>query len=157
MTEGKGEITMANVTILDNPTAANVKAASPKTPTIISKATVDALIQAQVLKTEMSKACDKAEKEFKKQLVSLFNVMFGVKTEDEIKSIDPEMLKGLFAAGMDNDFVLEPGADFQIALSKSARYPSWKDELIKLTSEAKAAEITQNTPLSYSYKVQKSE
>jgi hypothetical protein len=142
-------------TILSNPTSVTVKSTNVKTPTLITKATVDALIAAQVAKSETEKVSKKAEKEFKTLMVSLFHELFGIKTEDEIKAIDPKLLQDLFVNGMGKDFVFEDGANIQILLSKAGRYPSWKDEFIKATSEAAANLVTINTPEQYSYKVQK--
>lgn len=141
--------------ILSNPTSVTVKSTNVKTPTIITKTVIDTLIAAQIAKSETEKVAKKAEKEFKTQMVSLFHTLFGIKTEDEIKSIDPKLLNDLFTNGMGKDFVFESGADIQILLSKAGRYPSWKDEFIKATSEAAANLVTINTPEQYSYKVQK--
>jgi hypothetical protein len=126
-----------------------------KTKAVITSQMIDALVTAQTAKSEAAKASDKAEKEFDKQLVNLFDNLFGIKTKAEIVKLTPAEIKARFEAGYGKDFKLEKGLNFIIEKSKEGRYPAWKELFIKHTSEAVANQVTQDAPVQYSYKIKK--
>lgn len=131
-------------------------AAKANRPVLITKTLVSALLAAQNAKLAAEKAAYKADLAFKTQMISLFDTLFGIKTLDEIKKIDPATLEVMFVKGFGTEFAMQRGADFEFVLTRAARYVAWKDELIKVTSEAFANKITAATPEQYSYRVRKS-
>ena len=146
---------MVNATFSAIDDVVSISTASVSKPelNLVTKSMISEIVQAQKDKTEYASLAAKAEKELDKKLVELFYTLFGTKTKDEIKQIDPTTIQKMFEDHYGKTFDMEKGLDFKLQLSNKGQYPSWRGEFVALTNEAVAAEIAAKTPYSYSYKV----
>lgn len=119
---------------------------------VITKDEIDELILAQEAKAAAKKLADKADEDFKKQILSLFQKVFGVKTEAEMKRMSPEDIEMLFSIAKES-LLIENGAAFNLKKTHESRNPQWKQEFIKTSGEAAAQEIINGTKATYSYQV----
>lgn len=113
---------------------------------------VDAAIAACVDYSTKSKASKIAEEQRNKLLAGLYQKVLGIKSIEEIKTMDGDALSKLVqeraAAGM---FKLDK--EFNFKQTSDRRSPNYQKELIKAIGQAKVIEIQQNEPHSYSYVV----
>jgi hypothetical protein len=96
-----------------------------------------------------------AEKEVKFRRMKLVEKVLGVKTEDEFKKLAPQQVEKLINKRLEaGDWKPERGApEFSFLNTSHGCYPSWaKLYALKLGGTA-AAEISANTPETYSYAV----
>jgi hypothetical protein len=116
------------------------------------------LLELADLEKSYAEACKEVsdlERRTKAARLSLAQKVLGVESEEQFKKIDPEMLESLMAVREEKGFWQSErkAPPFIFLKTNEGRYPSWKQEFIKVESEAEAEKIVAETPKSYSYRV----
>lgn len=95
------------------------------------------------------------ERKTKAARLSLACKVLGIKTATEFSALDPEKVETLMAerAGSKLWKAEKKAPPFVFLKTWEGRTPSWRDEFIKLKSEAEAEKLTANTPTAYSYRI----
>lgn len=131
-------------------------AAAKLAPVVVTKGELAELAEWERKYAKASKDKAAAEKELKFQRMRLAEKVLGIKTEDELKALDPEKLLKIFSRRFESGaWRPERGApDFKFSNTNKGRYPSWAQLFIDELGETAASQIKANTPLTYSYAVE---
>lgn len=95
------------------------------------------------------------ERKTKAARLSLAQKVLGVESAEQFKALDPETLERLMIVRQEKGFwkIERRAPPFLFVKTSAGRYPAWRDEFIKLASEAEAEKITAETDKTYSYRV----
>jgi hypothetical protein len=121
---------------------------------ILTLAELDAARQACMKCTKADKAADKAKKAKEGALAQIFFKM-GFANLAEVKALDAVALANCIQRRTGKAFEVETKAVgiFAVVKTSAGKYPQWKQELVRLSGPAEAAEIESNAPAQYSYSV----
>jgi hypothetical protein len=131
-------------------------AAKPALETaIVTKAELLELADAEKRFAKATKDQNEAKGEVERRRQAVAEKVFGIKTSDELKILAPkELLKLLGRRFESGKWQPEKSApEFSFVQTHSGRYPAWKQVYIDAHSESEAAEIVEDTPYTYSYRV----
>ena len=133
-------------------TAASAKPA----PSVVATAELVELAEWERKYAAAKKKVSEAESELKFRRQQLAEKVLGIKTEDELKALDPDRLLKLFTKRFESGFWrAERGApDFKFSNTSKGRYPSWAKIYAEDLGETAAARIRTETPITYSYAVE---
>lgn len=97
-----------------------------------------------------------AEKEVKFRRLKLAEIVLGVTLDDELKKLPPATVERRFAKRLeDGDWKPERGApEFSFVKTNQGAYPAWRQCYVDELGETAAAQISAETPLTYSYAVE---
>jgi len=129
---------------------------SNKTPVqIVTHAELFDLAQLEKQYSEANKAKDAVERKVKAARLALAQKVLGVKTADELAALDPSTLDELMAVNEQKGVWKSErkAPPFLFLKTWEGRCPSWRDEFVKLKSEAEAEKITAETDKRYAYRV----
>jgi hypothetical protein len=105
---------------------------------------------------DAKKKASAAEKEVKFRRIQLAEKVLGVKSEEDLKQLDPSKVLKLFTKRFEvGDWRPERGApEFRFIKTSEGRYPAWAQLFVAEMGETAAARIKAETPLTYSYAVE---
>ena len=127
-------------------------------PVIITLADVRRAAKACTAAARVGKDKDDADKTKSMAMMELFEPLLGIKTSDELAEISPETLKRKITARVNSGAIKLDGLDLTaltdaIQKTQTRRPVQWKEELVAILGEARAAEISKKAPERFSYKV----
>jgi len=130
----------------------------PKTALETQIVTEVELVELAELETQLAEAKklqSLCERKTKAARLSLASKVLGIKTAEEFSSLNPEKVEALMAERAVLKFWKSErkAPPFVFLKVWEGRNPSWRNEYIKLKSEAEAEKLTANTPMAYSYRV----
>lgn len=122
---------------------------------IVTEAELLELAELEKHYAEAKKLQSACERKTKAARLSLACKVLGIKTADEFSALDPGKVEALMAerAGLKFWKAERKSPPFVFLKIWEGRNPSWRDEFIKLKSEAEAERLTAETPMAYSYRV----
>ncbi len=132
-------------------------AAKPALATaVVTKAELIELREAEEDYSKFSKKASDAEKTVKALRLQLAEKVLGVRSESELRALPLEKVEKLYAKRLtDGLWELGKGAPvFAFDLTKAARYTAWKELYIEEKGEAHAIQKTNDTDVTYSYRIE---
>jgi len=101
------------------------------------------------------KAVNEIERKTKAARLALAQKVLGVQSEAELAALDPKTLDELMAVNEEKGLwrAEKKAPPFLFLKTWEGRRPSWRDEFVKVKSEADAEKITAETPTRYAYRV----
>lgn len=122
---------------------------------IVTRAELEELAALETSYKELKGPHDDAEKRLKAARLALAQKVLGVESAEQWSALDPETLDELQNLRHEQK-LWKPerhAPPFVFLKTWSARLPSWRDEFIKVQSEAEAERITAETPKRYAYRI----
>ena len=121
--------------------------------------TKDELSEIAKLESDYAKAKAKVsaiEKDIELARISLAEKTLGVKSKDELKKLTPAQVEKILTKRLEaGDWKPERGApEFSFLETSHGSYPAWAKLFIAELGVTAAAEISAETPTTYSYRVQ---
>jgi hypothetical protein len=125
-------------------------------PAIVTKDELTELADAERAHASAKKKAAAAERDVKIRRLGLAEKVLGIKTEDELKALSPQQLEKKIARRLEvGDWKPDPKApEFSFVETRSARYPAWKEIFAQKFGQSEADRISDETPLSHSYRVE---
>ena len=131
-------------------------AAAKLEPIIVTKNELLELAEAERAHDTAKKKASAAESLVKLRRMQLAEKVLGIKTGDELKTLSPEQIKKKLCKRAEAG-EWQPAAnapEFEFVKTRSAAYPAWAELFKQKLGEAAAAQITEETPITYSYRVE---
>lgn len=123
---------------------------------IVTKDELVAMREAEAEYVKAKKKADASERLVKLLRLKLAEKVLGIKTEEDLKKLTPEKVQKLYAQRLTaGDW--EPGRGaptFVFANTSHGRYPAWAQIYEQKHGVTAADEIRNDTPESYSYRVE---
>jgi hypothetical protein len=133
-----------------------VTSTATKQTLVVSKDELAEIAEWERKYADAKKKASAAEKELNFRRIALAEKVLGVNSADELKKLSPKQVENRFASRLESgDWKPAPGAPaFTFQKTSQGAYPAWKQLFVDEFGETKAAEISAETPLTYSYCVE---
>jgi len=127
-----------------------------KETAIVTKAELQELADAERAHESAKKKASAAQSTVELRRMQLAEKVLGIKTSDELKTLSPEQIKKKICkrAEAGEWKAADNAPEFEFVKTRSAAYPAWAKLFKQELGEAAAARITNETPISYSYRVE---
>ena len=122
---------------------------------VVTEAELRELAELEKEYAKANREKSESERQVKAARLMLAQKVLGVKTAEEFSALDPDKVDQLMAE-RELQKLWKPekkAPPFVFLKTWNGRNPSWRDEFIKVKSEAEAEKITADTDMAYAYRV----